>query len=136
DKTPRSIRYTAAFKVAKAGKYLVLAAASGNDIYKIAIDGKELPAPPPHVEGQSPESWTLDLSAGQTVNVVADYLPGFVGNRFGLGIAAEEDLISEDVRKFAAAADAVVVAVGFNTSTESEGLDRTFELPWGQDALI
>ena len=31
DKTPRSIRYTAAFKAAKAGKYLVLAAASGSD---------------------------------------------------------------------------------------------------------
>ena len=33
-------------------------------------------------------------------------------------------------------ADVVVVAVGFNTSTEGEGHDRTFELPWGQDALI
>ena len=33
-------------------------------------------------------------------------------------------------------ADVVVVAVGFSPETESEGLDRTFELPWGQDALI
>jgi beta-glucosidase len=68
--------------------------------------------------------------------VVADYLPGFVGNRFGLGIINESEMISEDVRTFASAADAVVVAVGFNPSTESEGLDRTFTLPWGQDALI
>jgi beta-glucosidase len=30
----------------------------------------------------------------------------------------------------------VVVAAGFNPGTESEGSDRTFELPWGQDALI
>ena len=29
-----------------------------------------------------------------------------------------------------------MVAVGFSTTTESEGLDRSFELPWGQDALI
>jgi beta-glucosidase len=28
------------------------------------------------------------------------------------------------------------VAAGFGPNTESEGLDRTFELPWGQDALI
>ena len=31
DKTPRTVRYTAGFKAAKAGKYLLLAAASGGD---------------------------------------------------------------------------------------------------------
>src|SRR5215472_12163104 len=35
DNTPRSIRYTASFKAPKAGKYLVLATASGSDHYKI-----------------------------------------------------------------------------------------------------
>ena len=55
---------------------------------------------------------------------------------FGLGIAYEPDLISADAKTFAAAADLVVVAAGFNPSTEGEGLDRTFGLPWGQDALI
>ena len=30
----------------------------------------------------------------------------------------------------------VVVAVGFDPATEGEGHDRTFALPWGQDALI
>jgi beta-glucosidase len=135
DKTPRSIRYTSAIKAGNAGKYLVLAAASGDDQYTIAIDGKPLLAPP-HVEGQAPESWTIDLAAGQTLKVVADYLPGFVGIRFGLGVAYEPDLVSEEAKQFAALADVVVVAAGFNPSTESEGGDRTFELPWGQDALI
>jgi len=135
DKTPRSIRYTASYKAEKAGKHLVLAAASGNDDFTIRIDGKPLLSPP-HVEGQAPQFWTIDLAAGQTINVVADYLPGFVGVRLGLGIAYQPDLVSEEARQFAAMADAVVVAAGFNTSTESEGLDRTFELPWGQDALI
>ncbi|MGB7546640.1 MAG: glycoside hydrolase family 3 C-terminal domain-containing protein [Terracidiphilus sp.] len=135
DKTPRSIRYTAAYKATKAGKYMILAAASGSDHYKVAVDGKPI-LEQVQVEGQHPESASVDLVAGQTIQVVADYLPGFVGNRFGLGIANEADMISEDVKKFAAAADAVVVAVGFNPSTESEGLDRSFTLPWGQDALI
>ncbi len=135
DKTPRSIRYTAAYKAAKAGKYLILAAASGSDHYTIGVDGKQV-LEQIQVEGQHPESASVDLAAGQTIQVVADYLPGFAGIRFGLGIANEADMISEDVKKFAAAADAVVVAVGFNPSTESEGLDRTFTLPWGQDALI
>ncbi len=29
-----------------------------------------------------------------------------------------------------------MLSVGFGPATESEGFDRTFELPWGQDALI
>ncbi len=135
DKTPRSLRYTGKYKAATAGKYLVLAAASGSDHYVIRVDGRQV-IEQTQVEGQHPESATIELSAGQTVKVEGDYLPGFVGNRFGLAIAAEDTLLSEDVKKFAAAADVAVVAVGFDASTESEGLDRTFTLPWGQDALI
>jgi len=135
DKTPRSIRYTSSYKAAQAGKYLLLAAANGNDDYTVSIDGKPF-ATPPSVEGQAPHSWTLDLTAGQTINIVVDYRPGFAGVRMGLGIAYQPDLISSEVKSYAAAADVVVVAVGFNDATESEGLDRTFELPWGQDALI
>ncbi len=135
DKTPRSIRYTASYKATRAGKYLVLAAASGSDHYKVRIDGKQV-IEQAQVEGQHPESASIDLNAGQTITVVADYLPGFAGNRFSLGIANEADMISEDVKRFASIADVVVVAVGFNSSTESEGSDRTFNLPWGQDSLI
>jgi beta-glucosidase len=135
DKTPRSIRYTATFKAPKAGKYLVLAAASGNDHFKVSVDGKQI-IEQNQVEGQYPESASIDLSAGQTVTLVADYLPGFVGNRFGLGVSNESDMISEEVKKYASVADAVIVVVGFDRSTESEGFDRSFTLPWGQDALI
>ncbi len=135
DKAPRSIRYSATYKAEKAGKYLILAASSGSDHYKVSVDGKQI-LEQIQVEGQHPESASIDLSAGQTIQVVADYLPGFAGNRFGLGMVNESDMISEDVRKFASAADAVVLSVGFSPSTESEGFDRTFTLPWGQDALI
>jgi beta-glucosidase len=135
DKAPRSIRYTASFKAEKNGKYLVLAAASGSDRYTVSVDGKRIIAQT-QMEGQHAESASIDLAAGQTVQVLADYLPAFVGNRFGLGMANEQELISEEVRKFAAAADVAVVSVGFDPSTESEGSDRTFTLPWGQDALI
>jgi beta-glucosidase len=44
--------------------------------------------------------------------------------------------VSEEAKKIAAIADVAVVAAGFTGSTESEGFDRTFTLPWGQDALI
>jgi len=135
DKNPRSIRYTAAFKADKAGKYLLLAAASGEDTFRILVDGKQVIAQI-HAEGQVPRSMPLDLVAGQTVNIVADYLPYSPGARFGLGLAYEPDLVSADARKFASLADVVVVAAGFNPVIEGEGHDRTFTLPWGQDALI
>lgn len=135
DPHPRSIRYTASFKADKPGKYLLLAAASGEDAFKVLADGKELLSQP-HAEGQVPYSVTLDLAAGQTLNLVAEYLPHAPGLRLGLGLIDESDLISEDAKQFAAIADVVVVAAGFNSSYESEGQDRSFELPWGQDKLI
>jgi beta-glucosidase len=135
DKMPRSIRYTGSFKAPKAGKYLVLAAASGSDHYTVSVDGKQV-IEEKQVEGQHPESATIELNAGQTASVVADYRPGFQGNRFALGVVNEEDMIPADAKKFASVADVVVVAVGFNPSFESEGFDRTFTLPWGQDALV
>jgi beta-glucosidase len=135
DTTPRSIRYTTAFKAAKAGKYLLLAAASGEDAFKVILDGN-IVLDQPHAEGQSPRFRSIDLEAGQSVNIVAEYLPHSPGVRFGLGLAYEPDLVSAEAKIISSAADVVVVAAGFGPATEGEGFDRTFELPWGQDALI
>ena len=131
---PRSVRYTASYKADKDGKYLLLAAASGSDAFKVLVDGKQVLAQVP-AEGQVPEYGSVNLSAGQTINVQVDYLPYADGTRLGVGIAYEPGLVSEDALKFAADADVVVLALGFNTETEGEGHDRTFTLPWGQDAL-
>jgi beta-glucosidase len=135
NKTPRSVRYSATYKAGEAGDYLILAVASGGDHYTIKVDGKTV-AEQHQVEGQHPESATLHLDAGQVIHVEADYLPAFAGTRFALGIRNASQLVSPDVETFAKAADAVIVAVGFNASSEGEGHDRSFTLPWGQDALI
>ena len=133
--SPRSIRYTADFKVGKAGNYLLIAAAAGRDTFKVTADGKQV-LEQGNSEGQVPQSTTLELSAGQTVHIVADYVPYALGTRFGLGMAYTPDLVSADAKKFASLADVVVVCAGFDAETEGEGHDRTFTLPWGQDALI
>ena len=142
DKAPCSIRYTTAFKAEKDGRYLLLSAASGRDTYKVLIDGNEVLTHSTHANRQVPQSGSIELKAGQTVNVVAEYLPRSLDVSFGLGIIYEPDLLSADAKQFAASADVVVLAVGFNGSSrtdparEGEGNDRTFALPWGQDALI
>ncbi len=135
DPQPRSIRYTATFKAGKAGSYMLLAAASGEDAYKVLVDGKQI-LEQIHAEGQVPHSTSLNLTAGQTLSLQADYLPYTAGSRFGFGIAYEPDLVSADARKLASLADVVIVAAGFDPALEGEGHDRTFTLPPGQDALI
>jgi beta-glucosidase len=132
---PRSIRYSAAYTAASAGKYLLIAAAAGEDSFKVLVDGK--PALDQiHAEGQVPKFTSFDLAAGQTVNVQADYLPHASGSRFGFGMVYEPDLVQAEAKQFASLADVVVVAAGFDAASEGEGHDRTFTLPWGQDALI
>ncbi len=135
DPSPRSIRYTTSFKAGEAGKYLLIAAASGADAFKIQVDGKQV-LDQVHAEGQVPKYATVDLTAGQTVAVVANYLPGAAGLRFGFGLVYEPELISAEAKQFAKLADVVVVAAGFDAPSEGEGHDRSFTLPWGQDALI
>ncbi|MGH9591259.1 MAG: beta-glucosidase family protein [Terracidiphilus sp.] len=133
--SPRSIRYTASFKAGQAGNYLLVAAAAGHDTFKVTADGKQV-LEQGNTEGQVPRSATLELGAGQTVQIVADYVPNAAGTRFGLGMAYAPDLVSADAKQFASIADAVVVCAGFDAVNEGEGHDRTFNLPWGQDALI
>lgn len=53
-----------------------------------------------------------------------------------LAIVNEASVVNPEVATLAKNADAVVVVVGFDPMSESEGSDRTFPLPPGQDALI
>jgi beta-glucosidase len=62
---------------------------------------------------------------------------GFFGDPFlRLGIVKQGDWVDAAVAKLAASVDAVVVAVGFDATSEVEDWDRTFALPVGQDELI
>ena len=45
-------------------------------------------------------------------------------------------MLPPDSRKILREADAVLVTVGFDGSTESEGFDRTYTMPWPQNDLI
>ena len=135
DQSPRSIRYSASYKAESAGKYLLIGAASGEDAFKILVDGIAV-LDQVHAEGQVPKYASIDLTAGQIVKIQADYLPRAAGSRFGFGLAYEPSLISPEATQYAKLADIVVVALGFDTASEGEGHDRTFTLPWGQDALI
>ncbi|MGO9930248.1 MAG: glycoside hydrolase family 3 C-terminal domain-containing protein [Steroidobacteraceae bacterium] len=53
-----------------------------------------------------------------------------------LGIVRDGGWVDAAAEQFAAHADAVILAVGFDAATEVEDWDRTFQLPPGQEELI
>ncbi|MFY9935629.1 MAG: glycoside hydrolase family 3 C-terminal domain-containing protein [Silvibacterium sp.] len=131
-----SHRLTGYFDAAEAGKYIVVAEGagegSGNRVYvddKLVIDNWDLVrAFQPHV--------TLDFSAGAHKVVVEQKQTGSFGGHFALGIVAASEVVNKQAIELASHADAVLVEAGFAQESESEGGDRTFALPYGQDELI
>jgi beta-glucosidase len=79
----------------------------------------------------------LDLTAAPH-KVVLEELGGTAfGEGFArLGIAANATIVDSYAKALAKNADVVVIAAGFNAEIESEGSDREFTLPIGQDELI
>lgn len=131
----KSMRFTAEYLPKKTGSYIVVAGAGGSDAYTVMVDGKKV-LDQPHREGQAPQFADVQLTAGTPAKIQVDYLPDADYPRIGVGIRSTDELVSPEVAKLGATADASVVAVGFDGTTESEGFDRSYTLPWGQDELI
>lgn len=131
-----SRRFTGFYRAPTSGKYILAlqgaGEGSGNRVYlddQLVIDDWNMGrAFQPHV--------TIQLGAGAHRVVVEDFQNGPVGGRLRFGIVGQDAVVSVAARDLAAKADAVLVAVGFDLDSEGENIDRTFELPFGQDELI
>lgn len=130
-----SVRYTANYLPHRSGSHLFVVAGTASDGYALYVNGKKVLEQASR-ESQSPLSVEVELKKDVPASIRLDYLPGASDPRISLGIRAIDDLISPEALKIAALSDAVVVSVGFNATTESEGFDRPYALPYGQDALI
>ena len=130
-----SRRFTG-YYTAAAGRYVVAlegpGEGSGNRMYvdgKLVIDDWDVVrAFQPHV--------TMELSAGPHKIVVEDWQRSPMGGRLRVAIVDAQKVVDERAVEMAAKADVVVVAAGYSSESESEGGDRTFALPYGQDELI
>ncbi|HEX4037133.1 MAG TPA: glycoside hydrolase family 3 C-terminal domain-containing protein [Acidobacteriaceae bacterium] len=131
----RSIRYTAQYLPSKTEPYLFLVGSNGSEAWKLIVDGKTV-LDQPSREGQAPRFVELPLTAGKAASIELDDWPAGAMPNIGLGIRGVDELVSPEAKKIASMADAAVVAVGFDASNESEGYDRTYNLPFGQDQLI
>jgi beta-glucosidase len=80
---------------------------------------------------------TLNLTPGpHKVRLEAYRTDSWNSPHLRLGIVAATSLVNSEARAIASSADAVLVAAGFDRYSESEGSDRSFQLPTGQDELI
>lgn len=136
EKHDSSRRWTGYFTAPTTGKYIVALQGAGegtsNRVYlddKLFIDNWTLVrAFQPHL--------TVQFSAGPHKIVVEDSKHAPVGGRLRFGIIAEDKVVSAKAKELAAKVDAVLISAGYDADSESEGGDRTFNLPFGQDQLI
>jgi beta-glucosidase len=82
------------------------------------------------------DTFSKHLQAGKTYKIRLEYFENVGTATVRFGIAAPTRVLDAATKALATKADAVVLCVGFDPTTESEGGDRTFGLPGGQDALI
>jgi beta-glucosidase len=132
-----SIRWTGYFTPSTPGEYLVFVQGPGeNGGYRLYIDKK--------LVFDNWKNWyafvnevSMALTSGPHQIELDYYAKNGWGKTQGkLGIVRPETLISPEAKALAAHADAVLLAVGFDPSSEGESGDRTFHLPPGQDELI
>ncbi len=133
-----SERWTGFYTAERGGTYdfFVPASGDGGGFYRLYVNG-ELVLDNWSLNRAIVDYAPLELESGAHEIVFEHHgRQKWPGARLQLGISRHGDRVEATARELAARVDAVVVAAGFDASTESEGADRTFRLPPGQDELI
>jgi len=139
---PTSTRWSGYFTPAAAGEHDLFVQVGGFDKeigYRVFVDDKlVLDHWSFKKAAVTAETMTLDARAHKIVlehRAVAGGLDGRVPF-VRMGIVRSDAWVDPSAEQFAAQADAVIVAVGFDYASEAEAWDRNFELPPGQNELI
>lgn len=80
--------------------------------------------------------YTRHLEGGRAYKIRLEYFEQTGSASVRFGVASAREFVGRDTKAIAAKADVAIVCVGFDPSSESEGSDRSFGLPAGQDELI
>jgi beta-glucosidase len=132
---PHRVEWNGYFAPGKPGQYRFVAAGIGEDRYQLEVNGQRVLEEPLN-EGQPPLSTVVQLDDSRAATVKLIYWPMTDRITVGLGAVAEDEFINADAIRLAKTSDVVVLSVGFDEHSESEGYDRTYELPFGQPELI
>jgi beta-glucosidase len=127
-----SIRWTGIIRPRQSKKYEFHV--SGDDGYRLWIDN-QLVIDLWKDQGVTPASTEVVLQAGKDYDIKLEYYQKGGGATIALGYKQPVPALHEAVNA-ARNADMAILCMGFNGDIEKEGIDRPFELPEGQDALI
>jgi beta-glucosidase len=133
----QSARWTGYFVPASPGSHEVFVQAAGEQggAYRLSVDDKVLFD---NSRRALVHSASLNFDA-RPHKVVLELLARPRRNnegRIALGVLRADSVVEPEAKAIAAKADVVVAAVGFDPDTESEGADRSYRLPPGQEQLI
>jgi beta-glucosidase len=128
-----SVRWTGYFTPKETASYSLYV--DGNDGYRLYVDDK-LVMDQWDWESTELQMESMRMEAGRAYKVRLEYFRNYGRPSIGFGIAPSDSPEIQQAKAIAAKADAVILCMGFNETTEGEGRDRTFALPAGQDALI
>ncbi|NUY82385.1 glycoside hydrolase family 3 C-terminal domain-containing protein [Flavobacterium sp. MAH-1] len=127
-----SMRYTGVVRPEKTGAYKF--GVRGDDGFRLYVDGNEIL-----------NEWSdhaallrikeLSLEAGKEYEVKLEFYEN--GGEANIAFAVyQENIKFDDAVKAAKSSDVAIVSIGFDSNSEGEGFDRTFELPPYQADLI
>jgi beta-glucosidase len=105
--------------------------------YRVLVDDK-IVIDSSHIPAAAVRQVSLQLDAKPHKVVLEPVGSNVVGGSgfWRVGVFRDDAVVDPEARTLAAKADAVIVAVGFDADSETEGADREFRLPPGQDRLI
>jgi beta-glucosidase len=131
-----AVRWTGYYTPPASGPQLFLTRTvrGDGDAYQLYVDDK-LILKESGSEGE-PQGAEVNLRAEKPVPIRFEYASMVGVIRVGMVALPAEEALAPEARKIAELADIAVVSVGFDLTTETEGHDRTFHLPPGQEFLI
>jgi len=131
---PRFDRWTGYYTVRAPGNFVVFVENQGK--YRFTVDGQTA-IDHADIPKSAVAQTKMVLSPGPH-KVVLEVLsrPQFGEGGVKIGFVQEGTFVSQSAIDIARLADAVVLCVGYNADVETEGADREFQLPPGQDELI
>ncbi|HAM98430.1 MAG TPA: hypothetical protein DCQ26_07440 [Marinilabiliales bacterium] len=134
-----SARFTCYFQPEKTANYFL--GVSGDDGYRMYLDDK-LIIDLWQDQGETSQHYQTKLMAGKEYKLTVEYYQagGDAIIRMNVDAKTSIEIDTADVKneaiELAKKSDLVIFSVGFDAETESEGFDRTFEMPYQQDQLI
>jgi beta-glucosidase len=134
-----SARFTCYFSPEETADYLI--AVAGDDGYRLFVDGQKV-IDDWKTHGEKVNKYHAIFEKGREYKFVVEYFQSGgdavirLASQKRVSKVEDKDAFLNEALENAKKADLVILSVGFDSKTESEGFDRDFVMPYDQNGLI